>query len=317
MISNSQFSLSRLSRGYLSQYRRFSYNLQQRLNSDKSADMSKVLASKSRGALIVFEGVDRSGKSTQAKMLVEYLKSQGASVELWKFPDRTTVIGKMIDSYLKCDSCLDDKVVHLLFATNRWEKKDLMLKKLLGGTTLVVDRYSYSGVAFSAAKNLKSMSMEWCKAPEVGLPCPDMVLFMQLPLKYQAKRKGFGEERYENIGFQKKVAECFESLKDENWFLMDGMESVESIHQKIVVKANKIIEICKGGKSLRQLWDGEVLEEDFESVQDLNCSQIQEKHQVQEIKQPLCTSNEQQRRESFVDEQVNLTTKSQVQVKSQ
>jgi dTMP kinase len=76
-----------------------------------------------RGAFIVLEGADRAGKTTQCTMLVEYLKGQGVTAEMWRFPDRTTAIGKMIDSYLTSQSDIDDAAVHLLFSANRWEKK--------------------------------------------------------------------------------------------------------------------------------------------------------------------------------------------------
>ena len=76
-----------------------------------------------RGAFIVFEGADRAGKSTQCQMLVEHLAASGVRAELWRFPDRTTAIGKMINSYLTSQSEIDDAAVHLLFSANRWEKR--------------------------------------------------------------------------------------------------------------------------------------------------------------------------------------------------
>ena len=57
----------------------------------------------------------------------------------------------MINSYLSNETDIDDGAIHLLFSANRWEKKELMLQKLNSGVTLVVDRYAFSGVAFTAA----------------------------------------------------------------------------------------------------------------------------------------------------------------------
>lgn len=68
-----------------------------------------------------------------------------------------------------------------------------MEKLLRDGVTLIVDRYSYSGVAFSAAKGL---DLEWCKAPETGLLKPDLVLLLTMKASAIAKRGGFGEERF-------------------------------------------------------------------------------------------------------------------------
>ncbi|KAJ0462772.1 putative dTMP kinase [Helianthus annuus] len=66
----------------------------------------------------------------------------------------------MISAYLSNESQLDDHIIHPLFSANRWEKRSLMEAKLKSGTSLIVDRYSYSGVAFSSAKGL---DIEWCK----------------------------------------------------------------------------------------------------------------------------------------------------------
>jgi dTMP kinase len=82
-----------------------------------------VTTEKRRGALIVLEGLDRSGKSSQCKALASFLRSRGESVEEWRFPDRTTAIGQMISSYLTGASELDDSAIHLLFSANRWEKR--------------------------------------------------------------------------------------------------------------------------------------------------------------------------------------------------
>ncbi|XP_040973492.1 thymidylate kinase isoform X2 [Gossypium hirsutum] len=131
----------------------------------------------SRGTLVVFEGLDRSGKTSQCGRLVSYLEGLGHSVEIWRFPDRTTSVGQMISAYLTNKSQLDDHTIHLLFSANRWEKRSMMETKMKAGTTLIVDRYSYSGVAFSTAKGL---DFEWCKAPETGLIAPDLVVYLDI-----------------------------------------------------------------------------------------------------------------------------------------
>ncbi|EXC25420.1 Thymidylate kinase [Morus notabilis] len=170
--------------------------------------------SDSRGALVVLEGLDRCGKTTQSNKLHKYLEGLGHSAELWRFPDRTTSVGQMISSYLSNQSQLDDRAIHLLFSANRWEKRTLMESKLKSGTTIIVDRYSYSGVAFSSAKGL---DMDWCKAPEIGLLAPDLVLYLEIPPEKAAERGGYGGERYEHLEFQKKVSKSYQALHDASW----------------------------------------------------------------------------------------------------
>lgn len=88
------------------------------LNSNSNGNNSE-----SRGALVVLEGLDRCGKTTQSSRLHKYLKGLGHAAELWRFPDRTTSVGQMISSYLSNQSQLDDRAIHLLFSANRWEKR--------------------------------------------------------------------------------------------------------------------------------------------------------------------------------------------------
>lgn len=86
----------------------------------------------SRGALVVLEGLDRCGKTTQSTRLVKHLESLGYSTELWRYPDRSTSVGQMISSYLSNKSQLDDRTIHLLFSANRWEKRFVSCYCLLG-----------------------------------------------------------------------------------------------------------------------------------------------------------------------------------------
>lgn len=192
-----------------------------------------------RGAFIVFEGADRSGKSTQCKKLVEYLNNNNIKSELMVFPNRTTEIGSVINRYLTESHDLDDRVIHLLFSTNRWEAVNDINTKLAAGTTIVCDRYSYSGVAYSAAKGL---DYKWCKYPEIGLTQPDAVLFFEISETELLKRPGFGGEIYEKPIFQQKVAKVFEKLFDPDyWIKIDADGGMDEVHQNVIKVTEKII----------------------------------------------------------------------------
>jgi dTMP kinase len=131
-----------------------------------------------RGKLIVLEGLDRSGKSSVVSYLCEWLSQErkGKTVGM-SFPDRTTPIGKMIDEFLRHHDCeLSNEAVHLLFSANRWEKTKVMEDTLAAGTSIICDRYWYSGVAYSMAKGLQK---EWCTWPDKGLLEPDLVIYLQ------------------------------------------------------------------------------------------------------------------------------------------
>ncbi|XP_063934924.1 thymidylate kinase-like isoform X2 [Daucus carota subsp. sativus] len=205
----------------------------------------------SRGALVVIEGLDRCGKTSQSSRLVKNLDELGYPAELFRFPDRNTVIGQMISSYLNSDSQLDDRTIHLLFSANRWEKRSLMESKLQSGITLIVDRYAYSGVAFSSAKGL---DIEWCKAPDMGLLAPDLVLYLDISPEKASERGGYGGERYEQLEFQKKVAQSYQVLQDASWKIIDANRTVEDVEEHMRDIVLDYVKTCRNGKSLSQLW---------------------------------------------------------------
>ncbi|KAI9269104.1 thymidylate kinase-like protein [Phascolomyces articulosus] len=191
-----------------------------------------------RGLFIVVEGCDRSGKSTQCERLLQRLKSQGCDAQLIKFPDRTTQTGQMIDGYLKQSHQLDDHAIHLLFSANRWEAMDMIKAQLKAGTTLIVDRYAFSGVAFSAAKGL---DLEWCKNPDIGLLVPDKILFLDLPIEKAEQRGGFGVERYETRELQIKVRDLFMKLKEDSWKVIDADQTMDEVHEEMWDSVNGLI----------------------------------------------------------------------------
>lgn len=171
-------------------------------------------ATNQRGLLIVVEGLDRSGKSTQCDLLCKHIKSQGHQAKYVKFPDRTTPTGMMINSYLTNQAQLEDHSVHLLFSANRWEAAAALRKDIEDGIWVVIDRYSYSGAVYSAAKENPTLGLEWAWAPELGLPQPDVVFFLDISPADAAARGGYGEERYEKEEMQTRVRSLFQKLFD-------------------------------------------------------------------------------------------------------
>jgi dTMP kinase len=136
-----------------------------------------------------------------------------------------------------------------------------MERELASGTTIVLDRYAYSGVAFTAAKG-KGLTLEWCKAPDAGLLAPDLTLFLDIPIADAAARGNFGEvgsprsyecdrtpqskhlhlrmpqERYETTAFQERVHEKFRELMTPDWKIIDARQSMETVAQLILRHAH-------------------------------------------------------------------------------
>ncbi|KAI0063988.1 thymidylate kinase [Artomyces pyxidatus] len=212
-----------------------------------------------RGAFIVIEGLDRSGKSTQAAMLVSRLEGANVPVKLQKFPDRTTPIGKMIDAYLRSESDLDDHTIHLLFSANRWELAAQLEETLKAGITVLCDRYAFSGIAFSASKGLP---YEWCRAPDRSLPAPDLTIFLDIAPEKAMERGGYGDERYEKEEMQRKVRELFRRMEEEitkdthgvvgAWTTIDASQDKEAVAQDIWQVVEPLTDGCSN--VIRRLW---------------------------------------------------------------
>uniref|UniRef100_H0XVH0 Thymidylate kinase n=1 Tax=Otolemur garnettii TaxID=30611 RepID=H0XVH0_OTOGA len=207
-----------------------------------------------RGALIVLEGVDRAGKSTQARRLVSALCSAGRRAELLRFP---VWPGPHLNRLLSVYGAAPYSRSHRCYpqySVFGWPSVPLIKEKLSQGVTLIVDRYAFSGVAFTSAK--ENFSLDWCKQPDVGLPKPDLVLFLQLQLADAAVRGEFGQERYEDRPFQERALQCFHQLMADttlNWKIVDASRSIEDIHMELLALCEDVI--CTAAqRPLGELW---------------------------------------------------------------
>ena len=81
----------------------------------------------------------------------------------------------------------------------------------------------------------------WCKAPDIGIPAPDVVFYLKLPAKVAEQRDVYGDERYEQVGFQQEVEQQFEALRGPQWIELDASRNIESIHKDILAKALEVI----------------------------------------------------------------------------
>ncbi|THW02100.1 thymidylate kinase [Aureobasidium pullulans] len=210
-----------------------------------------------RGKLIVFEGLDRSGKSTQCERLVSYLTEKGVPVKHRRFPDRTTPIGQMINNYLQGQTEQEDHVIHLLFSANRWEAVPSIEADINAGITVIIDRYYYSGCVYSAAKNNPSLSLSWSRHPEEGLPRPDLCLFLDVSAEDAAKRGGWGEERYEKQELQDRVRQLFADMRatddGSDFVTINAGQSLEEVASAIRQHAESCIEAKLDSSPLRRI----------------------------------------------------------------
>jgi len=248
-------------------------------SSNENSDTSNISNNDTniqRGSFIVVEGVDRCGKTTQCAKLVESLGAELGQnkVRAYRFPNRTTTIGKMINDYLANAKEIDDHTIHLLFSANRWEASSEILSLLNDGVTIICDRYAYSGVCFTAGKHIEGLDLKWCMNPDRGLPKPDGVIFLDMPIEETKQRGEFGQERYEKEELQIRVKNKFYELMElekgeteaqaerkkesKQWTIVDARGTIEEVHERMLQTAHTIMKEAEG-EPVGKLWTSSFL----------------------------------------------------------
>ena len=147
-----------------------------------------------KGLLIAFEGLDQSGKQTQAELLRDRLTADGRTVRLLSFPDYDTVIGAEIGRALRGERDYGADVMQLLYVANRYEWKKEIARATTAGEILVCDRYLASSVAYGEAQGLDPA---WLLDIQKYLPQPGLTVLLDIPPDVSARRKTADRDRYE------------------------------------------------------------------------------------------------------------------------
>ena len=146
--------------------------------------------------LIVLEGLDGAGKSTQLKLATDYIVSKGRKVEFLHFPRYSApVFGDLIGKFLRGEfgslEQVHPQLVALLFAEDRRDAAGIVREWLGLGHVVILDRYVYSNIAFQCAKmNSRKESddlRDWIidvEYSKYGIPKPDLNLFLDVPIEF-------------------------------------------------------------------------------------------------------------------------------------
>ena len=173
------------------------------------------------GSLIAFEGLDQSGKQTQAEMLRDRLKEGGRKARLVSFPDYATSIGEEIARALQGERDYGPDAMQLLYVANRYERKPDLLRWLEGGLILVCDRYTASSVAYGEASGLDAA---WLVDMQKYLPPAAMTIFLDINPETAVQRKSVNRDRYErDLALQMRVRDSYKrQAAEEGWLVLDG-----------------------------------------------------------------------------------------------
>ena len=198
-----------------------------------------------RGILVVFEGIDGSGKTTQANLLFEHLKKRGFDVIISKEPTNS-IYGKKINKLAQGErSFVKPKDEYRLFINDRKIHVETLIKPALKQKKItILDRYYFSTIAYQGAIGLNPQEIK--EENESFAPIPEIVFWLKVPPRVGLRRiqKGRKEkpnlfEREENL---KKVDQMFSSLKENYIVPIDGIEKIEDIHNTVMNVIEDIVD---------------------------------------------------------------------------
>lgn len=197
---------------------------------------------KYKGKFIVFEGLDGSGLSTQAKMLGDYLKAGGHEVILTKEPTMDSEAGRQIKMILDEKIKTEPAEIQKLFVQDRKEHLDnLITPALKEGKMVISDRYFFSTFAFGVV----SSDMEWLISLNKDFLLPDMTFLLLVRPEICVDRiikRGDGIKLFEKLPTLEKVYKNYRIIAErfENVYVVNGEGSIEEVFEKI---KNKIPEL--------------------------------------------------------------------------
>jgi len=155
--------------------------------------------SKTKGKLIVMDGIDGAGKATQTKLLIKRLKKEKFKTATIDFPQYyNNFFGKLVGRFLNGEFGNTPKInpylASVLYAADRWEAKEKIEKWLKDGKVVLLDRYSSSKQIHQGGKILdpkeRKKFLEWLEEMEFNvfkIPKPDAIIFLNVPYKISKK----------------------------------------------------------------------------------------------------------------------------------
>lgn len=187
-----------------------------------------------RGHLIAFEGLDQSGKQTQAERLAASFRNAGQRVETLSFPDYQTAIGAEIGHALQGRREYAADTMQLLYIANRYEYRPQIESWLSSGTMVVCDRYLASSVAYGEAQGLESA---WLIDTQRHLPQPSVTILLDIPPEASLSRKRADRDKFErDLALLGRVRSSYQRQSDATgWVRIDGHQDKDAVSHAVLM----------------------------------------------------------------------------------
>jgi dTMP kinase len=185
------------------------------------------------GSLIAFEGLDQSGKETQAKRLAGRVTAGGRLATIVAFPDRATPIGQEIESALRGRREYRADVMQLLYVANRYEWKPAIEEMLAAGQIVICDRYLASSVAYGEAQ---ALDPDWLFDLQRFLPQPAVTLLLDIAPATAVERKRVNRDRFErDLDLLERVRRSYQRQATRaGWHRIDGERPPDAVEADVL-----------------------------------------------------------------------------------
>ena len=183
--------------------------------------------------LIALEGIDQSGKRTQTLLLAKQLRKDRFRVDTISFPIYRSRTGRDIRAFLRGKLPYAPQAVHMMYSLNRWENFGLIKKHMDQSDFVIADRYTPSNLAYGVSKGLDP---RWLRELDRGLPQPDLIIVLDVPVSASFKRKSEGRDAHESsTGFMLRVRRAYRSLaRRYGWRVLDGTMTSERVQREVL-----------------------------------------------------------------------------------
>ena len=199
-----------------------------------------------RGSLIVFEGVDGSGKSTQLALLAETMRSAGREVVETGEPYDCEWGRKIREMARSGQGVAPEQELEWFLEQRRVHVRDLVGPSLAAGRIVLSDRYFLSTVAYQGARGLDAEAL--LAACEAEFPIPALVLLLEIDagsgLRRVAERGGPREPAYEEGTFLQRVAAIFHGLDRDYIARIAADGEIAAVHQRVLSEVRQRLALC-------------------------------------------------------------------------
>ena len=194
------------------------------------------------GALIAFEGLDQSGKETQARLLAARLTAAGLQVRIVSFPDYATPIGAELHRALHGEREYGPDVIQLLMIANRYEWKPAILEALAEGRVVVADRYLASSVAYGEAQGLDP---DWLLEAQKYLPQPSLTVMIDIAPTTAVARKRVNRDLFEqDLAMLERVRISYRrQAAVPAWAAIDGERAKDAVAADVAAAVSRALSL--------------------------------------------------------------------------